>query len=112
MCGRRFDEGRMAGALASFALAGRVLIYSNWKAISCVKCCLENVTGKLKCYLKESVVGIGEDTAKAVDERLYVEHRLAIGFLHHKNMLNSWKHKLVSCVYPGIRVILSDCTVK
>jgi hypothetical protein len=76
----------MAGVPASSASAGRVLIYSKWKAISCVKCCLENVTGKMEYYLKQSVVGIGEDTAEPIDERLYVEHRLAIGFLHHKNM--------------------------
>jgi hypothetical protein len=51
----------------------------------------------MECYLKESVVGVGEDTAEPIDERLYVEHRLAIGFLDHKNMLNSRKQSLLSC---------------
>jgi hypothetical protein len=80
----------MAGAPASSALAGRVFDLQQLEGhLECVKCCLENVTDKIECYLKESVVGIGEHTAEPIDERLYVEHRLAIGFLHHRNMFNS-----------------------
>ena len=50
------------------------------------------VLGLPVLWLEDDEVGVGEHAAEPVDQRLYVEHRLPVGLLNHKNWLGYREH--------------------